>query len=490
VAGLRASRDSPGQTRYPEPPRWRPRAVAALRSGKGEMHMFRRTVLAMALVVAADGSTLAQPPAQPVGPATVVAIRAGRLVDPETGTVAPNQIILVQGERISAIGPNVTIPAGAQVIDLSKLTILPGLVDAHTHQALTYKETPESNIYYYTYVTDSTALRAIQAASNAMQLLASGFTVIRDVGNNAMYADTALRAAIEQGWMPGPTIIPSGLIISGTGGQFQPTPEMHKLHNIVYPEYLEANTPDEIVKAVRENLLFGARTIKICVDCKPWGYSVDEIKLFIAEAAKGGAKVDGHVQTMEGGQRAIDAGIHVISHGQRLTPEQHAEMAKKGIYLASTDTPFTPYRGSEQGQKNVARQLRSAWEKGVPITFSTDMDYWNDRMKKPNGEWMSRGDLTINFLLTWKAAGIPARDTLKAMTINGYKAADVYTERGPIKVGNYADLIAVAGNPLDDIDTLRDVQFVMKNGAVFKKDGVITIDGLLRPGPVNGWRRR
>jgi imidazolonepropionase-like amidohydrolase len=305
-----------------------------------------------------------------------------------------------------------------------------------------------------------------------------------------MYADTALRAAIEQGWMPGPTIIPSGLIIGGLGGQFTPTPEMHKYHSLVYPEYREADTPDEIVKAVRENLLFGAKTIKICVDCKPWGYSVDEIKLFIAEAAKGGAKVDGHVQTREGGQRAIDAGIHVISHGQQLTPEQHAQMAQKGIYLASTDTPFTPYRGSAEGQKRAADQLRSAWQKGVNLTFSTDMDYWNERMKKANGEWMSRGDLTINFLLTWKAAGIPAKDTLKAITINGYKAADVYAERGPIKAGLFADLIAVPGNPLDDIDALRNVQFVMKNGDVFKRDGVITIDKLLRPGPVNGWRRR
>ena len=451
--------------------------------------MARTVVLAAAFTLAVGNLALAQPPPAPA-PASVKVIRAGRLVDPETGTITTNQIILVEGERIRAVGANVNVPAGAEVIDLSALTVLPGLVDSHTHLALTYKEVPESNIYYFTYVAESTPLRAIQAASNAMQLLASGFTVVRDVGNNGMYADTALRAAIEQGWMPGPTIIPSGLIISTTGGQFQPTPEMHKQHSIVYPEYLEANTRDEIVKAVRENLLFGARTIKICVDCKAWGYSVDDMKLFIEEAAKGGAKVDGHVQTTEGGQRAIDAGIHVISHGQRLTPDQHAQMAKKSIYLASTDTPFTPYRGSEAGQKQAAAQLRSAWEKGVPITFSTDMDYWNDRMQNPDGRWMTRGDLTINFLLTWKAAGIPAKDTLKAITINGYKAADVYNERGPIKAGNYADLIAVRGNPLDTVDALRDVQFVMKNGAVFKKDGAMTIDGLLRPGPVNGWRRR
>lgn len=457
--------------------------------------MLRRLLVGIALVLvtvaASDlNGAAAQPQVPPAAPQKVVAVRAGRLIDPEQGTIATNQVIIVEGERIRAVGPGVAIPAGAEIIDLSNLTVLPGLVDAHTHTAITYKEVPENNIYYLTFVLDSTPLRAIQAASNAMQLLASGFTVIRDVGNNAMYADTALRAAIEQGWLPGPTIIASGLIIGGTGGQFTPTPEMYKQHRLVYPEYLEANTPDQLVKAVRENLLFGAKTIKLCVDCKPWGYSVDDIKLAISEAAKGGAKVDGHVQTRDGGQRAIDAGIHVISHGQQLTPEQHAQMAKKTIYLASTDTPFTPYRGSPEGQKRAASQLRSAWEKGVPVTFSTDMDYWNERMKKPDGSWMTRGDLTINFLLTWKAAGIPAKDVLKAITINGYKAADVYSDRGPIKTGYYADLIAVSGNPLEDIDALRTVQFVMKNGAVFKKNGVITVDGLLNPGPINGWRRR
>jgi imidazolonepropionase-like amidohydrolase len=452
--------------------------------------MLRRLFAGVALVLASAASVAAQPQVAAPGPQKVIAVRAGRLIDPETGTASANQIIVVEGERIRQVGTGIAIPPGAEVVDLSNLTVLPGLVDAHTHMAMTYKEVPENNVYYLTFVLDSTPLRAIQAASNALQLLSSGFTVIRDVGNNAMYADTALRAAIEQGWMPGPTIIPSGLIIGGTGGQFTPTPEMYKLHGLVYPEYLDANTPDEIVKAVRENLLFGAKTIKICVDCKPWGYSVDEMKLFIAEAAKGGAKVDGHVQTRDGGQRAIDAGIHVISHGQQLTPEQHAQMAQKTIYLASTDTPFTVYRGSEQGQKRAAAQLRSAWEKGVPVTFSTDMDYWNERMKRADGTWMNRGDLTINFLLTWKAAGIPAKDALKAITINGYKAADIYQERGPIKAGHYADFIAVPGNPLEDIDALRNVQFVMKNGAVFKRNGVITLDPLLNPGPVNGWRRR
>jgi imidazolonepropionase-like amidohydrolase len=453
----------------------------------------KRCVLLVAVAAAAAGVTLGAQGrgGQAAGPQKVTAIRAGRLLDPETGAAAANQIIVVQGDRIRDVGPNVQIPANAEVIDLSRQTVMPGFVDTHTHEAMTYKEIPENNVYYYTYVADPTALRAIQAASNAMQLLSSGFTVICDVGNNGLYADTSLRQAIEQGWIPGPTVIPSGLIISTTGGQFQPSPEMYKYHNIVYPEYLEANSHDEIVKAVRENLLFGAKVIKICLDCKPWGYSVDDIKLFISEAAKGGAKVNAHVQTREGGQRAIDAGLHVISHGQQLTPEQHAQMAEKKIFLASTDTPFTPYRGSAQGQQHAADQLKSAWQKGVAVTFSTDMDYWNEKMKSENGEWMNRGDLTINFLLTWKAAGIPPKDILKALTTNGYLAADVLKDqRGPIKAGFFADIVAVNGDPLTNIDAVRDVQFVMRNGEVFKKNGVITIDRLLRPGPVNGFRRR
>jgi imidazolonepropionase-like amidohydrolase len=139
-------------------------------------------------------------------------------------------------------------------------------------------------------------------------------------------------------------------------------------------------------------------------------------------------------------------------------------------------------------------KLRDAWEKKVPLTFSTDFDYWNERMKnEKTNEWLTRGEMTIAFLDTWKAANIPPADILRAITINGYKAADVIKDRGPIKAGLFADLIAVAGDPLTDIDALRNVQFVMKNGMVFKKDGVMTPEKFFHPGPVrtpNGrWTR-
>src|SRR5256885_110488 len=212
--------------------------------------------------------------------ADVIAIRAGRLIDPETGRSSSNQIILVDAGKFKEIGANLAIPAGAQVIDLSNYSVVPGLVDAHNHLALTYKKDPENNVYYLTSVLDSTAMRAIQAVSNGITMMSSGFTVVRDLGNAANYADTALRTAIEQGWVPGPTVINSGIIIGGMGGQFYPVPERASL---VYPEYLDADTPDEIIKAVRRNILYGAKVIKIMVDSKSYGYTVDEMKLFVAE---------------------------------------------------------------------------------------------------------------------------------------------------------------------------------------------------------------
>jgi imidazolonepropionase-like amidohydrolase len=443
-----------------------------------QKQVFATLAIAVAIVV----TPLAQQTAPPA-PSPITAVRAGRLVDPEAGTVSANQVILVRDGRILDVGPALAIPAGARIIDLSKLTVLPGLVDAHNHLALTYKEDPESNVYYFTYVMDSTALRAIQATSNGIQMLASGFTIVRDMGNNGNYADTALRVAIEQGWVPGPTIINSGIIIGGMGGQFFPTPEMAVGKGLVYPEYLDADTHDEIIKAIRQNILFGARVIKICVDCKPYGYTADEIRLFITESAKAGLKVEGHCQTVDGARRAIEAGIWSIAHDSGLNDELHKQMAAKGVWRAGTETPISLVGHTTKARYDrTVAGLRNAWQNKTPLTFSTDADYFVPGR--------TRGEVAIEFIETWKAAGIPNADILRAMTTNGYKVSETERTRGPIKPGYAADFIAVTGNPLESIDALRDVPFVMKDGEVFKRDGVVTPGAFFHGGPVKGWRVR
>jgi imidazolonepropionase-like amidohydrolase len=237
------------------------------------------------------------------------------------------------------------------------------------------------------------------------------------------------------------------------------------------------------VKAVRRNALFGARVIKICVDCKPWGYTTDEIRLFIQEAAKAGMKVEGHVQTVAGARRAIDAGIWSIAHDAGLNDEMHKLMAQKGIWRAGTETPssLTTHTTPERYQRTVAG-LKNAYENRVPLTFSTDADYFVPGK--------TRGEVAIEFIETWKAAGIPALEILRAMTINGFRVSETQDTRGPIRVGLIADLIAVPGNPLENIDALREVNFVMKDGIVFKQEGEMRPEAFFNGGPVRGWRIR
>ncbi len=185
------------------------------------------------------------------GPETIYAIKAGKLVDPEKGTAESNQIVVVRGKKIEAVGPHVAIPADAKIIDLSKSTVLPGLFDAHTHLCMTQKKDRDGRGYYFTTLLDPTPYRAIEGVANARDMLAAGFTTVRDVGNAGNYADTALRQAIERGLVPGPTMINAGRIIAPYGGQFHLQPEKRDLAT---PEYAFADTHDEMIKAIRENI--------------------------------------------------------------------------------------------------------------------------------------------------------------------------------------------------------------------------------------------
>lgn len=389
----------------------------------------------------------------------VTAIKAGKLVDPETGSALTNQVILVEGEQIRAVGADVQIPAGATVIDLSKSTVLPGLFDCHTHMCLTIQKERDGGNYYVTTLLDPTPYRAIQGVANAQAMLDAGFTTIRDVGNAGNYADTALRQAIEEGWVSGPTIINAGRIIAPYGGQFHLQPEKRDLAT---PEYWFADSQDELRKAIRENIHYGAKVIKIVVDDQPYIYSVDDIKFVIDEAAKAGLKVAAHCWTHQGAHNAAEAGVASIEHGFAMTNED-LELAKKN-HVVLVGTEFTASLAREMGQPGwheiFVDRLRRAYRAGVELAFGTDV------ITKVEGE--TRGTLAVSFVESFVEAGVPAKTTLQAMTVNASRLLGVDAVRGTIKSGKAADIIAVPENPLDNIATLKRVSFVMKDGKVVK----------------------
>ena len=281
-----------------------------------------RTLLFAALVISCSVFRVS---AQLKSNSEVVAIKAGKLLDPETGRTTANQVILVEGNKIKEIGANVSIPAEAKIIDLSKATVLPGLFDAHTHLCMAVIPGRDQGNYYFTTLLDTTGYRAIEGVANGMAMLQSGFTTVRDIGNAGNYADTDLRHAIEAGWVQGPTIVNAGIIIAPYGGQFHLQPEKKDLAT---PEYLFADTRDEMRKAIRQNIHFGARVIKIVVDDQAYIYSTEDIRFMIAEAHAAGLKLAAHCWTHAGAHNAAEAGVDSIEHGFRMTDED-LQLAKK-----------------------------------------------------------------------------------------------------------------------------------------------------------------
>jgi imidazolonepropionase-like amidohydrolase len=411
-----------------------------------------------ALLLATVATKLAAQYPQP-GPTQTIAIKAGKLVDPEKGTTENNQIILVRGKEIEAVGPNVQIPTGVRVIDLSKSTVLPGLFDAHTHLCMTIKKERDAGSYYITTLLDPTPYRAIEGVANARDMLAAGFTTIRDVGNSGNYADTALREAIERGLVPGPTMVNAGRIIAPYGGQFHLQPEKRDLAT---PEYAFADTHDEMLKAIRENIHYGATVIKIVVDDQKYIYSVDDIKFMVAEAHRDGLKLAAHCWTEAGAHNAAEAGVDSIEHGQMMTNEDLQLAKKNHVVLVGTD--FTESAARESGFPELhavfVDRLKRAHQIGVTMAFGTDV-IWT-----VPGE--NRGTLAAEYVDSWVEAGVPAKETLQAMTINAARLLGVDRVRGAIKPGLAADIVAMPDNPLENIQAVRKVTFVMKDGSVFK----------------------
>ena len=389
-------------------------------------------------------------------PEPIIAIRAGKLLNPETGKAEANQIILVQGKLIKEIGGKVTIPTGAQVIDLSKSTVLPGLFDAHTHLCMAVIPERDHGNYYFTTLLDTTAYRAVEGVGNGQAMLESGFTTVRDIGNAGNYADTALRLGIENGWVKGPTVMNSGIIIAPYGGQFHLQPEKKDLAT---PEYLFADSHDEMRKAIRQNIHYGAEFIKIVVDDQRYIYSVEDIRFMVAEAHAAGVKLAAHCWTHPGAHNAAEAGVDSIEHGFKMTDDD-LELAKKNkVTLVGTE--FTEKLAGAEQHKIWVDRLRRAHQVGVNMAFGTDV------IEALPGE--TRGTLSISFIDSWVDAGVPAGDILRAMTVNGARLLGVDKERGFLQPGLAADIIATAENPEENIQTLKKVSFVMKDGAIIKQ---------------------
>lgn len=394
--------------------------------------------------------------------AQVRVLKAGMIVNPETGKTLSNAMVIVEGERIKSIGTGLPVPTGAETIDLSSMTLLPGMIDSHTHMCDMFdaKQDVGGELLLYSLVV-STADRAFHGAANAQSMLMSGFTTVRDMGNAGNFADAALKRAIEAGIVEGPTLFISGKIIAPYGGQFFVNAEHPEISD---QDYFVADTHDELKKAIRKNIHFGADWIKIVIDDYPYMYSEDDVRFIVEEARRAGRRVAAHSVTEEGVRNSIRGGVASIEHGFAMSDEALTLAKEKGVVLCATDlTPelMNLYNFFTASYEEIVDRLRRAYAIGTPVAFGSDII--------ANVPGHSRGSASISLVDTWVDAGIAPLEILRALTTNGARLLWIDRERGAIREGFYADIIAVPSNPLTNIATLKDVRFVMKNGKVVKR---------------------
>lgn len=403
-------------------------------------------------------------------------IRAGRVFDSEAGTFLPAREILVRNGQIVRVAESVDRPAGARVVDLSKYTVLPGLIDAHTH--LLYLEGIGGSLTMEgikALVNEGLPLRALHGAARARTFLDAGITAVRDLGNSGKYGDVALREAIDDGSVDGPRMIVSGPGLSSVGGQFPGLKPGYEV--LAADEYRIVRSPADAADAVRENVTMGARVIKIYSNNTPnLGYlTLEEIQAIVAAAKMYRVRVAAHATNDDAVYRAALAGVNSIEHGYQVADSTLALMAKNGVTLTPTDIdsvtllqyqklqdPGAPALSPAQMAPYLAQgrsRLMRAIKAGVTITAGSD-NYLD--LKGP------QGPAAKQVLQAYRGAGMTAAQVLQAATINDARLLGMEGRLGVIKAGAMADLIAVDGDPEQDFTAINRVKFVMKSGTIYR----------------------
>jgi imidazolonepropionase-like amidohydrolase len=400
-----------------------------------------------------------------------VAVRAAQMIDPVSGTTVKNAVVLIEGDRVKAAGANLAVPAGTEVIDLGSSTLLPGLIDMHTHVT----SQPSGN-YYVDRFRRSPIDEAVLAHVYAKRTLDAGFTTIRNLGAGE-YIDIALRNAIDRGDIPGPRIVAATLPISATGGHgdlngFSPYLRFEGFSDI-------ADGVDEIRKAVRTRVKYGADVIKLLATAGVLSeeesvgapqFSQEEMNVAVEEAAMWGRKVAAHAHGAEGIKRAIKAGVASVEHASFIDDEGIRLAKEHGTYLVmdiyNDDYILAEYARLGYPEKIVEKErtvgrtqrenFRKAVQAGVKMAFGTDAGVyphgWNAKQFAKMVEW-----------------GMTPMQAIQAATVNAADLLGQGDRVGSLQAGRYADLVAVKGDPLKNISELERVQFVMKGGVVVRR---------------------
>jgi imidazolonepropionase-like amidohydrolase len=407
---------------------------------------------------------------------TLTVIRAGTLIDGVSDTAKKNQLIFVRGERIEKVtDASAAIPSGSKVIDLSNATVLPGLIDSHTHIFL-WGEDPAKGGYDANILNAGIALRAARATFAARRALEQGFTTIRDLETEgAGYGDIEIKQAIEEGTIPGPRIFGATRAISTTGGYnlegYAPELEMPKGVQIV-------DGPVEARKAARQQLEHGADWIKVYMTHRSWvdkqgnlvtqpTLTVEELKAIVDETHGWQKKVACHAYNGIGLQRALDGGCDSIEHGLEITDAQIAQMQRQGTWYCPTLSPYygdwaaadTPAGKRDRMRASVHEiSFKKALQAHLKIVYGTDIGGmpWTEPMAQEFPRMVSMG--------------MTPMDAIQSATSRAAVMLDMKGEIGVLAAGAYAEVIAVPGDPLKDIAELEHVRFVMHNGSVFKNE--------------------